>query len=148
MVGRETGHQGPWAGAAQWAGGGWGALHVRKAGQSFSSCQEQGDGCASCRLSSTRLQGGRGNDWGCAELLQLPAGHRMRASLLPHQFRLWLSRMEEQVAWRGRDTGTDRVILNLVPVSGAVGSWGFGWSLAENGAGWVMWTRLAEGSRR
>lgn len=46
--------------------------------------------------------------------------------------------MEEQAAWCGRDTGTDQNILNLVPMSGAVGNWGFGWSLAGNGAGWVV----------
>lgn len=79
-------------------------------------------------------------EWlGCAELLHLPAGHRMRDSLLPCPFR-----MEEQVAWCGRDTGTDQVILNSV-------LWGAG-ALSGILQGMVQgeWCgmRLAEGCRR
>lgn len=106
--GRETGHQGPWAGAAQWAGGSWGALCVSKAGQSFSGYH--GTGARLClRLPSSHQAAGRKGEWlGCAGLLNLPAGHRMRRdSLLPRQFRVWLSRMENQVAWCGRHTGTE-----------------------------------------
>lgn len=98
------------------------------------------------KLPSSRQAAGKKGEWlGCAELLPLPAGHRMRASLLPCDFRLLPSRMEEQGAWCGRDTGTDQVILNLVPMSGAMGSWGFGWSLAGSGAGWVVWDEAGRG---
>lgn len=45
------------------------------------------------------------------------------------------------MAWRGRDAGTDQVILNLMPVSGAMGSWSLGWGRCRVGGVGQGWQR-------